>query len=199
MNYEELKEYCLKKIKKFPNLKQRLGQELYRAKIAYENGIDLVEDLIYNKDKIKNGVIPFLLGLIKSVDLSIPIELKQARAGGAGGIDVDIDYTNAGKPLIKEYLENRYGKECVISVGTYSEIGLLSGLKDILRKEKIDFQKSNEFCKCFDDTISWEQNIEKLKDNKSMYNLYLEHKDSIDMCPKIIKKFRQVGVHAGGV
>jgi DNA polymerase III alpha subunit len=32
-----------------------------------------------------------------------------------------------------------------------------------------------------------------------MYNLYLEYKDSIDMCPKIIKKFRQIGMHAGGV
>ncbi|MDR0675759.1 MAG: hypothetical protein LBF97_01815, partial [Elusimicrobiota bacterium] len=38
-----------------------------------------------------------------------------------------------------------------------------------------------------------------LKSNKQMYNLYLEYKDSIDMCPKIIKKFRQIGMHAGGV
>lgn len=112
---------------------------------------------------------------------------------------IDSDYSSFGKPLMKEYLKQKYGEDSVISVGTYSEIGLLSGLKDILRKEKIDFQRSNEFCKCFTDDISWEQNIENLKNNKSMYNLYLEHKDSIDMCPKIVKKYRQVGMHAGGV
>jgi DNA polymerase-3 subunit alpha len=87
----------------------------------------------------------------------------------------------------------------VLSVGTYSTVGLKSGLKDILRKEQIDFKTSNEFVNCFDDELSWTENIEKLKNNQSMYAIYQAHKKSIDMTPKIMNKIRQAGKHAGGV
>lgn len=87
INYNELKDYCLKKVKDYPEVKKRLGSELFRAKIAYDNGLNLVEDLIKNKNKITNGVIPFLLSLTSDVDLKKPIELKQVRYGGGGGLD----------------------------------------------------------------------------------------------------------------
>lgn len=65
--------------------KKRFDVELRKAKIAYDNKIDLLQELTANKDKISNRyVIPFLLGLTNSLDISKPVELKQAKLGAGG-------------------------------------------------------------------------------------------------------------------
>ena len=85
MNFEELKSYCDERIKSFPELNKRYEKELEKAKIAYDNNINLFNELNEKKDKInKRYVIPFLIGLTDSVDLSKPIEIKQAKPGDGG-------------------------------------------------------------------------------------------------------------------
>lgn len=86
MTFDDLKKMLLEKSKDLSDeVKKRLTVELSKAKIAYDNKIDLVQELTANKEKISNRyVIPFLLGLTKSLDVSKPVELKQARCGAGG-------------------------------------------------------------------------------------------------------------------
>lgn len=201
MEYNELKETCLNWLKDNPNYKQRMIKELSKAKIAYDNGINLVDELkeLKEKNNLAEGyLIPAALGLEELTELK-PIELKQVKVGGGGGLDIDIDISSAGKPLVKKYLEDKYGKENVLSVGTYTGIGMASAIKDLLRKEKVDFSISNKFCSELDPELSFQENMENYKKNfPDQYNLYLKYKHILDFVPKFSTANRNCGKHAGG-
>ncbi len=116
------------------------------------------------------------------------------------GLDIDTDFSSYGKALVKDYLERKYGKERVVSIGTYSSLGLSSATKDILRKEEVEFSESNTFCSYFNSDLTFEENIESFKtNNKPAYDFYLKYKTKLDYVPKILNKIRSVGKHAGGV
>lgn len=202
MDYSELKEKTLEWIKNHVEFKERAIQELMRAKIAFDNGIDLINELnsLKQEDKLADGyILPVILGLAELKEI-VPIELKQTRAGGGGGLDIDTDISTAGKPLVKEYLEKKYGKEHICSVGTYTTIGMASAIKDILRKEGVNFSVSNKFCSELDKEASFEENMESYKSNHpDLYHVYEQYKPFLDFVPKISNMIRSVGKHAGGV
>lgn len=200
MNLEELKKICDEKIKEFPQHEKKYKTEISKAKIAYENNIDLYEDLVKNKGKIsKRYIIPFLLGLTNEV-IDRPIELKQAKIGSGGGVDIDVDLSSAGKEIVTKHLKEKYGEDRVISVGTYSSLGQASAIKDILKREGVEYSQANLFCSFIDSELKFEENIESFKqNNKTAYEFYLKHKNALDYVPKILKKIRAVGRHAGGV
>ena len=203
MDYSELKELTLNKIKEFPQYKERAIQELMRAKIAYDDGIKLYDELVdlKQKDDLSDGyILPFFLGLYEEPKELLPIELKQVRPGGGGGLDIDSDISTAGKPMVKEYLERKYGKEHICSVGTYTTIGMASAIKDILRKEEVNFSVSNKFCKELDNDLSFEENMEVYKEKfPDLYNIYTRYKVALDFVPKVSNMIRGNGKHAGGV
>ena len=47
--------------------------------------------------------------------------------------DIDCDFAEGTRGLVKEYLQNKYGKESVLGVGTHSIFGALSALQDVSR------------------------------------------------------------------
>lgn len=203
MEYEELKKLVLSKISQFPQYKDRAIQELMRAKIAYDDGINLVDNLneLKSKNNLSDGyILPFFLGLTEEPKEIKPIELKQVKAGGGGGLDIDSDISTAGKPLVKAHLEEKYGKDHICSVGTYTTIGMASAIKDILRKEKVNFTVSNKFCSELDNELTFEENMENYKTNHpDLYHIYEQYKPLLDFVPKISSMIRSVGKHAGGV
>ena len=200
MTFEELKNTCDEKIKEFPQYEKLYKNELSKAKIAYDNKIDLYENLKENRDKIsKRYIIPFLLGFTKEVK-NLPFELKQAKNGSGGGLDIDTDFSSAGKEKVLKYLKEKYGNDRVVSVGTYSSLGQASAIKDILKREGVEYSQSNLFSSYIDSDLKFEENIESFKqNNKPAYEFYLKHKEALDFVPKILKKIRSVGTHAGGV
>lgn len=200
MNFEELKKTCDDKIKGFPQYEKKYKTEISKAKIAYENNIDLYEDFVKNKEKISNRyIIPFLLGFTNKV-IDMPIELKQAKVGSGGGLDIDVDFSSAGKEIVTKHLKEKYGEDRIISVGTYSSLGQASAIKDILKREGVEYSQANLFCSFIDSELKFEENIENFRqNNKTAYEIYLKHKNALDYVPKILKKIRSVGRHAGGI
>ena len=200
MTYEELKEYCDEKIKQFPKYLSSYKREISAAKRYYENDRNLHQELIDKKDKLNNRyIIPFLLGLTKEVNGKKP-ELIQVKNGASGGIDIDTDWSAGGKKQIQEYLKNKYGNECFAHVGTFSTLGPSSAASDLLRIYNVDFKSSKNFTGILQKELSWEENINVMKDAYPVqYQFYLDHKAILDLTPFFIGKIRQVGTHAGGV
>ena len=205
MTYEELKIKVLDWIKDNEQYKKRAFQELSRAKIAYDDGVNIVDEIISLKEKedLADGyLLPAILGCyeIKPVDELAPIELKQTKNGSGGGLDIDSDISTAGKPLLKAHLEEKYGKDRVLSVGTYTTIGLAPAIKDILRKQGVDFKVSNAFTKELDNDLTFEENMENYKNKfPELYSTYLKYKSYLDIVPKFCYAQRGKGQHAGGV
>ena len=201
MTFKELKKECMEKIKNYPEYKQRLQSELISTKVAYDNNINLYEEFKKRKKEIDDRyVIPFLLGFTEKVDIEKPIKYIQCQTGASGGIDIDSDLQPEAKEAVNSYLKEKYGENRVISVGTYTRMGVASAAKDLLRIYEIPFKQSNAFTSELDSSKTWEENLKNFKTNKpSLYKFYENHKEVLDMVPYFISKIRQTGKHAGGV
>jgi DNA polymerase III alpha subunit (gram-positive type) len=200
MNYEELRKYCNKKIKEYPQYLKKYKKEIIIAKRFYDNGRDLYQELTDNKEKISHRyVIPFLLGYTNEV-LDLPLEMEQVKSGDSGALDVDSDFSGLAKEKVFEYFRKKYGEDCVFHVGTYGTLGLLNAIKDLLRYNEVPFQESNNFTKNIDTDKTWAENLDIIKAEKpKAYEFYEKNKEVLDLVPYFEGKIRQIGSHAGGL
>ena len=196
-SFEELKSLTVPHVK--GEHKYRLARELYRANIAYNNGINVIDTIKSTKNISNAYVIPYILGLTKEVDLSKPLDIVSIKPG-SGGLDIDSDIAGSGKDLVFKHLQEKYGKERVTYVGTYTEEGIKPAVKDLLRKEGVSFKESNDFCSSFNpDLEEWSDILKDLeKNNPTQYAFYLRHRAGLDFVPKIQHFIRGKGTHAGG-
>ena len=203
MNFLEFKTLVLEKAKEKKLDKNgliRLRTELFHAEVYYNDIGDLYEDLRTKPIKTNTGVIPYLLGFTNELDLNIPITLKQVRVGSSGGIDVDSDFSGAGRDQIIKYLKNKYGDDCVTPVGTTSTLQMKVACKDLLRYACSSVAEANDFTKELDDEISFEENIKRLLTGTSpARDIYIKYQKVLDLVPRFLGKARNIGKHAGGV
>jgi DNA polymerase-3 subunit alpha len=101
-----------------------------------------------------------------------------------------------------KHLQEKYGYDRVLHVGTYSRLGIKSAIKDLTRVYGIGtFEQNNRMSSLIPaDIDNWPDAVEWFKKNRTdMYDYYLKHKDVFDLIPHFMNKIRQVGKHAGGV
>lgn len=65
--------------------------------------------------------------------------------------DVDMDFSYYGRDKLISHLEKTHGQEAVCHIGTYTEMGVKSGLKDFGRVLGIDFGVMNNLTKKIDE------------------------------------------------
>ncbi len=87
------------------------------------------------------SLVAYLMGLTK-ID-PIPYGLLFARFLNEGRIgkslpDVDTDFEALKKPVVKNYLEQKYGQDKVCSIGTYTTLQIKAALKDLSRLKGVD-------------------------------------------------------------
>jgi len=160
-NFTALKQQC-ESSNRFNSLtSEQLAQynnELYRAKIAYDAGIDLMQELTQNKDHIKHHyVIPYLLHITDELTDGV-IQHKFVVEGESGGIDIDIDIASNFKQHMFDYCKEKYNEENVLHVSTISRNAQAGAIKDVLRVHGASFAESNRLSKLVDGSISWEEN-----------------------------------------
>lgn len=201
--WNELKEK-VSKSERFKSLsqknKEKLSKELFRAKIAYENGVDLLEKFNEKRGSLKEQyVLPYLLNHTDNI-LDDKLEQIQVKEGASGGIDIDSDFSGEGRDKIYKYLREKYGDDRVLHVGTTSTLGPASAVKDISRVYGLDFGKTNELTKVLEKDVEWKENIENIKYNyPPLYKFYQDHLEVFELVPHFINKTRHFGRHAGGV
>lgn len=122
-------------------------------------------------------------------------------------MDIDFEYYNRDKVI--NHMEDTYGKECVAHIGTYTEMGVKNGIKDIGRVLDIDFAITNSISKKITEltdnapSISF-KDLDELKDIDP--NRYIEFKqleDNNKELFRLARKFegtkRNFGIHASGL
>jgi len=198
-----LKEMC-EKSERFKTLSvenmKKYKKEIIVAKRFYNNGRNLFNELRESKNLKTQYVIPYLLNLTNLIT-DEKMEMVQVKAGASGGIDVDVDVQPSARERIYIYLKNKYGEDKVFHIITFSKLKLASATKDIMRVFKIgDFKTNNEFTKCLDGDLTFEENIQLLKaEHHKQYKMYLDNKEVFDIIPKMLNIPRGAGKHAGGI
>ncbi len=201
LTYKKLREFCDKKMKEYPGLNEkRYRKEMLLAKYYYDNDINLVEYLKENSNKVSSRYyIPFLLG-ITGIITDKEWQYRFIKEGSSGGVDIDMDFDPAGRDKIHEYLIDKFGKDRVLTVGTFSRLGPASAAKDLLRIYKVNFTESNKFTKVLTKELSWKENIENIRLNfPDQHKFYEKNKTVLDLTPYFINKIRQSSKHAGGL
>lgn len=138
--------------------------------------------------------------------------------------DVDSDFSYFGRDKLIRHLEEIHGHEAVCHIGTYTVMGVKSGLKDFARVLEIPFQDANLISKKIDE-ISQEVPGIKFKDLDNLineandlrkagqdgpaneiearYNEFVKLENSYKELFRLARKFegtpRNMGVHASGI
>lgn len=150
-----------------------------------------------NVDPIKHGL---LFGRFLTIDRT-------------GLPDIDSDVSYYGRDKVIEHIKDLYGENNVAHIGTYSQMGVKSGLKDIGRALKIPFDKMNALSKIIDDFKDVVppqpkfKHYDALKDGnateQSLYTkwqkLEADNKELFRLARAFEGLKRNFGVHASGV
>lgn len=94
----------------------------------------------------------------------------------------------------------KYNRDQILHVGTFTSLGPKSAAKDLLRVYDIDFGESNAFTKALQSDLTWDENLKQLKGNfPTEWAFYLKNQVILDLVPDFLNKIRQSGKHAGGI
>lgn len=118
--------------------------------------------------------------------------------------DFDVDFMQERRGEVIQYVADRYGRERVGQIATYSALNPKSAVKDVARTLGIPFSEINELTKPMPNLIDGKkpdlkQALEyapKLKEKAKFDPLY---KRVLDNAATLEGLFRQAGMHAGGV
>lgn len=113
--------------------------------------------------------------------------------------DIDVDFEDNKKDLIKEYIQNKYGKERVSAIITFSTLGTKQVLRDVLKALMIPEIDGNKILKEINASLSLEENY---RQNKNIKNIIVES-DDLNKAFKIAIKLegikKQISTHASGI
>ena len=208
----------------------------YEQRLAYELNIinykDFADYMLIVREYINwadnNGVMTgpgrgsaagslvlWCIGITKNID-PIKYDLLFGRfltIDRTGLPDVDSDFSYFGRDKVIEHIKDLYGESNVAHIGTYSQMGVKSGLKDIGRALKISFDKMNALSKIIDDFKDVVppqpkfKHYDALKDGneteKSLYvkwqKLEADNKELFRLARAFEGLKRNFGVHASGI
>ena len=159
------------------------------------------------------SLVSFCLGITHSID---PIQHKLwfsrfLTKDRTSPPDIDVDFSYLRRDEVVSHLEDYYGKEYVAHIGTYTTMGVKSGLKDVGRVLDIPFTIMNNISKVID-TIKVKaqpsfKDYDVLKDGdaneQNMWeifnNLEQENKEIFRLARAFEGTPRNFGVHASGI
>lgn len=137
--------------------------------------------------------------------------------------DVDCDFSYYGRDKLIKHLEEIHGQNAVAHIGTYTVLGVKSGLKDFARVLGVPFEESNLISKSIDEITDETPSIkfkdlDKLLDdandvintNENLYNTLIAKYNKFKQLEnkysevfRLARKFegtpRNMGIHASGV
>lgn len=126
--------------------------------------------------------------------------------------DIDSDFSYLNRHRVIQYLKDKYGEDCVSFIGTYTEMGVKSGLKDVGRVLNIDFATMNSISKKIDEwtgdapSVKF-KDLDKLENgdnkDKSIYTEFKKYENNYSELFRLARSFegtpRNQGVHASGI
>jgi DNA polymerase-3 subunit alpha len=163
------------------------------------------------------SLVCFLLGITKMID---PIKynllfFRFLTPDRTSPPDIDTDFEYYHRDDVIHYLEDKYGKECVCHIGTYTEMGVKNGIKDVGRVLSLPFEDMNtltskvdEWAECFSAPKLRFKDLDGLEGStrENEIKAYNEYKEAEARYPELFRLARTYegtprnpGVHASGI
>lgn len=238
--YQSLEEYAIKMYKKGTpiNVQEYIDRLEMEADVINSKGYpgyfltlwDFVQFL--RRENIFQGpgrgsaagsLIAYLLDITKLDPIIYDLQFERFLNPERNSMpDIDIDIPDIHRPKCIEYIKNKYGNENVGQIRTFGEIGVKSGIRDLVRVMELDAAIATEISELIpakmpdqsDVTLSVLEELaipgsdtqHKFKDKPSIIDIGVRFMEYMDEYPEIheaLKKIegtvRNKGIHAGGV
>jgi len=113
--------------------------------------------------------------------------------------DIDMDFCKARRQEVIHYLEDRYGKENVAKIGTFSKLHAKSAIRDIGRVRGLSYRQGDAISQCVPEgEPDWDLK-QLLKKRPSVASEIPGFEEYITIASELMGTIRHQGVHAAGV
>jgi len=151
--------------------------------------------------KVRNSnhlLVSFLLGITDEDPLSLKMDLITTKY--AEFPDIDSDFEDTKRELVKDYLIEKYGQDRVATIIAFGKAKAKNTIKDICRVKNIPIEEVNAVTKFFrsgqdEDTI--EKAYRNYPEVRQFFDRY-EHVGLKKLCLKLEGNVRQPSKHASG-
>lgn len=115
--------------------------------------------------------------------------------------DVDIDFSPAGRDLVKDYIKNKYGHDYSCSVGTYTRMKLKTCIKDFAKVRNLPFDYVNKITKDIDDQIDydWGDLISYATKSKTLFKFIQDYPEIVHATKYSMMSCKAESVHPSAV
>ncbi|MDR0763020.1 MAG: DNA polymerase III subunit alpha, partial [Bacteroidales bacterium] len=112
--------------------------------------------------------------------------------------DVDIDFDDAGREKVIEYVRKKYGQEKVAQVITYGSMAARSAINDVARILELPLPEAQKISKTVPATpgITLKKALSEVADFSKLYQSDSKAREIIDYALKLEGCIRSAGVHA---
>ena len=211
MIYIDFKEECqkalvAKKLNKKSGYQKRLDHELEVLQAQDEDYTDSVFQYFWDMkvETAKTGKIEnsnnFLISYLLDISDSDPVpdgrELIKTKA--AEFPDIDMDFEDTKRELVKEYLIEKYGQENVASISSFHLMHGKSVVKDVARIKDIPYDEVDLVTKGMSDEEDIETQYWDNPELKAFFDRYV-HLDMLELCKKFEGNIRHMSMHPAGV
>jgi len=118
--------------------------------------------------------------------------------------DIDIDMPKNERHLVREHLEDKYGKYNIASIGTLNTLGPKQAIKDICRGLGIDRDDTQKMCDIIEDDwniknrgASWEDVYNQYGHEYSQWKV--KYPKLFENLPEFVNHVRHTSAHAAGI
>lgn len=115
--------------------------------------------------------------------------------------DVDVDFSPAGRDLVKDYIKNKYGHDYSCSVGTYTRMKLKTCIKDFAKVRNLPFDYVNKITKDIDDQIdyNWGDLISYATKSKTLFKFIQDYPEIVHATKYSMMSCKAESVHPSAV
>ena len=113
--------------------------------------------------------------------------------------DIDLDFEDIKRPLIRGHLEEMYGKNNIASVSTFMDMKGRAAIRDVARVFEIPYSEVDEFAKIIGDEEDGENSIEVAAKTPEGHRFYQKYPEVLKIAIRLEGQCRGVGQHAAAL
>jgi len=113
--------------------------------------------------------------------------------------DIDLDFEDIKRPLIRKHLEDLYGVNNVASISTFMKMKGRSAIRDVARVFDIPLKEVGEFTKLIFDEDKKTDSIKIAAESKEGNSFYKKYKKECDIAMQLEGQVRSTGQHAAAL
>jgi DNA polymerase-3 subunit alpha len=154
------------------------------------------------RGSVGGSLLAFLLGITKIDPIKYGLLFERFLNRGrlkTSLPDIDSDFSGSGRDKVKHYVESKYGKDNVASIGTYPSLKIRAVIKELARHFGIPPQTVNYFTSMIEDDCDLTGLFKEASSNVKLKEFIQEHGELVNLIELCFEQPKNTSIHAAGL